>query len=86
MKSLGSDLYKLRDRAIDAVRNYKAQTVRTKQYANDVINIYTKVEQAAKNIGIEIPNDTVKRKTEAEEMSKRTTKLQSKIEQMLKSL
>jgi hypothetical protein len=86
MKSLGSDLFKFRDRAIDAVRNYKAQTVRTKQYANDVINIYTKVEQAAKNIGIEIPNDTVKRKTEAEEMSKRTTKLQSKIEQMLKSL
>ena len=38
------------------------------------------------HIGIEIPNDTVKRKTEAEEMSKRTTKLQSKIEQMLKSL
>ena len=86
MKSLGSELYQDRNRAIEAVRLYKLKTTRTISYANDVLNIYTKVEKAAKEIGIDVPNETVKRNAEAEEMSKRTTKLKAMIDKVLKSL
>ena len=86
MKSIASKLAKDRNKAIDAVRDYKLKAVRTKSYANDVLNIYTKVEKAAKELGVDIPTQTVQRKNEAEELSKRTTKLQGMINKTLKSL
>jgi len=86
MKSIGSKLAKDRNKAIDAVRDYKSKAVRTKSYANEVLNIYTKVEKAAKELGVDIPKQTVKRKNEAEELSKRTTKLQGMISKTLNSL
>ena len=86
MKSLASELASDRNKAIDAVREYKLKTVRTKSYANDVLNLYPKLEKLADELGVEIPNQTVKRKEEAEELSKRTTKLQGMIDKTLQSL
>ncbi len=86
MKSNASELASERNKAIDSVRNYKLKTVSAKSYANDVLNSYPKLEKAANELGVPIPNQTVKRKEEAEELSKRTTKLQGMIDKTLNSL
>lgn len=86
MKSLASELYQDRDKSIDAVRRYKNKTVRVKQYSIDMINSYDRFEKAANELGVEIPNNLQKKAKEAEDLKKRTTKLQSMISSTLKSL
>ena len=86
MKSNASELASERNKAIDSVRTYKLKTVSAKGYANDVLNLYPKLEKVADELGVELPNQTVKRKEEAEELSKRTTKLQGMIDKTLNSL
>jgi hypothetical protein len=86
MKSLSKQLDKDRNNSINAVREYKLKAVRVKSYANDVVNRITKLEQSAKELGIDVPSNIQKQNNEAEELSKKATKLQSVISKALNSL
>ena len=86
MKSLSNQLDKDRNNSIDAVREYKLKAVRVKSYANDVVNRISKLEQSAKELGIDVPSNIQKQNNEAEELSKKATKLQGIIAKALNSL
>ena len=86
MKSLSKQLDKDRNNSIEAVRLYKLKAVRVKSYANDVVNRVFKLEQSAKELGIEVPSNIQKQNNEAEELSKKAQKLQSVISKALNSL
>ena len=79
----GDLLQKERDKAMRAFKN---KTVRVKQYSIDMINSFDRFEKAANELGVEIPNNLQKKAKEAEDLKKRTTKLQSMISSTLKSL
>ena len=86
MKSLSKQLDKDRNNSIEAVRLYKLKAVRVKSYANDVVNRVFKLEQSAKELGIDVPSNIQKQNNEAEELSKKAQKLQSVISKALNSL
>lgn len=86
MKSLESDKSALKNKAIDETRLYRLKVAILKERADEVLNIIVDIENSAKEIGIDIPNNIQKQKTEAENISKTSEKLRNELQQALRNI